>query len=527
MSRVFIFIILLAITSLAHSQLREDKSVYIGEAISVINIELSSSPGPAGHTMKDLNRDDSEKDTFVPVVSVSFKSDSYPGKSFAGEMKVRGQSTRAGSRKSFKITLPKGAEKFLGQRKIHLNRHPYDLTRVRNKLSFDLLKTLPNMTSLKTNFIHLKIDGEDYGFYTQVEHTSKGWLKSRGLDKEGHLYKAERFRFKREVDKIKLKSDPTYRVEDFEVALEIKGSDDHAPLIEMLDAVNNKGNSFEAVFKKHFDEDNYLEWFATTILFGNADTSSQNFYIYSPQASSKWYFLPWDFDAAWDFYGQPDQLKNKMAPWHFALGNWGNVRLHKRFFETKGFVSRLVKKIEELKVDYLGQAKIRALLDSYKPVVFSEVKRKSELEHLPTIGSTDGQKLKEFEGEFNRLENVVEKNYKRFMNNVEKPMPVWMDEPEKKSGKKLSFSWEDSFDPQGDPVTYTVQVSSGPLFRKSDLVYEARAIKDHKHISTKRIRGKNLFFRVLSVDDKGNFEVPFDDYWDKKADKVLWGLKKL
>ena len=48
------------------------------------------------------------------------------------------------------------------------------------------------------------------------------------------------------------------------------------------------------VFAKYFDEENYFTWLAFQMLTGNTDTTSQNFLLYSPQNSQKWYFISWD-----------------------------------------------------------------------------------------------------------------------------------------------------------------------------------------------------------------------------------------
>lgn len=86
--------------------------------------------------------------------------------------------------------------------------------RFRNKLAYDLIRGIPQMVGLRTQFVHLYVkdnteesDGkfEDYGIYTQVEQLNKTALKSHGLDSNGQLYKINSFEFYRYEDIIKKK----------------------------------------------------------------------------------------------------------------------------------------------------------------------------------------------------------------------------------------------------------------------------------------------------------------------------------
>ena len=178
--------------------------------------------------------------------------------------------------------------------------------RFRNKMAYDLIKGIPQMMGLRTQFVHLYVkdntDGssdvfQDYGLYTQVEQLNKTALKTHGLDSKGQLYKVNFFEFYREEDVIKTTDDPGYNQEAFEERLEIKGDSDHTKLIHMLDAVNDYSIPINQVLEQYFDEENIVYWMAFQILTGNVDTQSRNMYLYSPQNSDTWYFIDWDNDG--------------------------------------------------------------------------------------------------------------------------------------------------------------------------------------------------------------------------------------
>mgnify|MGYP000249539576 CR=1 FL=1 len=115
-------------------------------------------------------------------------------------------------KKIYKIELKKNKGTWRGQRTINLNKHMTEGMRFRNKLAYDLIRGIPQMVGLRTQFVHLYVkdnteesDGkfEDYGIYTQVEQLNKTALKSHGLDSNGQLYKINSFEFYRYEDIIK------------------------------------------------------------------------------------------------------------------------------------------------------------------------------------------------------------------------------------------------------------------------------------------------------------------------------------
>ncbi len=135
-------------------------------------------------------------------------------------IQVRGAVLSLAPQKSYKVELFDSAGTWRGQSTINLNKHVFDNARYRNKLSFDLLKGVPNMLSFRTQFVHVYVKDEtldppqiefvDYGLFTQVEQPNKRYLESRFLDSEGQLYKANDFEFYRYPDQIRPINEPLY-----------------------------------------------------------------------------------------------------------------------------------------------------------------------------------------------------------------------------------------------------------------------------------------------------------------------------
>ena len=211
-------------------------------------------------------------------------------------VQIRGQTSSRNAQKNYKIKLKKNKGTWRGQRTIALNKHQGDGLRFRNKMAYDLIRGIPQMVGLRTQFVHLYVKDltqadsgafVDYGLYTQVEQLNPTALKAHGLDQNGQLYKVNFFEFFRYEDAIRRKTDPAYDPVAFEQHLEIKGSDDHTKLIEMLEALNDETVPMEELFETTFDTENIAYWMAFQLLMGNTDTQSRNMYLYSPLNSAR------------------------------------------------------------------------------------------------------------------------------------------------------------------------------------------------------------------------------------------------
>lgn len=452
--------------------LEEDRTVYNNNVVnSVKEVYITILPaedlsGKYPYTFAELNKNITEE----IAVKVLFQEgkDGGPKAGYYGYgltdgngiMKLRGQSARITEQKSYKIELNKKGGLWNGYKVVNLNKHPFDSIRIRNKLSFDLIKSVPKITSLRTQFVHLFIrdlsegdyqqEYKDYGLFTHVENLDTDFLKNRGLDPKGSLYKVENFEFYRYPDKLKLKSDNDYQEEIFEDVLEIKGNDDHTKLIHMLNDVNNNYKHINDIISEHFDRDNYLAWLAISLLSGNVDTASRNFFLYSPKDSNIWYFLPWDFDKALGGYRHP-------AEWQKGVSNYWGVVLHRRFLENRENVRELSQKVDSLTKVFTGE-NTRVLLGAYQPVATYFLSREPDNQNRPV-------NLEAIRVEFERLPQTILKNRQIYYQSLEKPMPVHMGRPID-LGKYYIFKWDRSYDLQGDLIKYSIDISTTPGFCK-------------------------------------------------------------
>lgn len=438
-------------------------------------------------------------------------------------IELRGRSSRLAPQKSYKIRLQDNAGLWYGQSVLNLNKHPGDPTRVRNHLAFSYFEKLDHLSSLRTNFVQLHVRDmtnpevadtfEDYGLYTHVEQLNEEALAARGLNPDGHLYKAENFEFFRYPDKLLPTDDPNYDKKAFESVLKINGSDNHDELLTMLDDLNDMSKPFDETFETYFDEENYLTWLGTNILFGNYDTMSSNFYLYSPLNSEKWYFLPWDFDfRAWD-YNDLLGINDSMPDWQKGIQRYWGSTLHRRYLRDPANVEALVNKLEKLS-QTINPNTTKQMLEMYYPVVSPIVKRVPDLRYLSIEAD-------QFEENYWKLTDTTTTYHQSFLDSLERPMPIFLNY-ERNQGKDI-FKWDPSYDLQNDDLTYHFELSKSPDFNTHIINSDKMTTFSY---STSLLEAGRYYWRVIVTDAKGNTQIPFDVY--KGEDRTrYWGVQQI
>ena len=517
----------------AETTLTDNKEFYQGDTLDGIKelyvtvLEPEQNESRYDFTLTQLNeniidpfaKDDPEvRVIFQEGVNGVIQKDNYGYglTDYNATMKLRGQSARIADLKSYKIRLNSKAPwgKYVT---INLNKHPFDDLRIRNKLAFELIKDVEHITSVSTQFVHLYVkdfsEGNyenpyvDYGLFTHVENIDTRYLENHGLDKNGHLYKCEYFEFKRDEDIIMPVDDDDYNENDFEDILEIKGSNDHQKLIEMLDAVNNDFIHINDVIERHFDRENFLTWLALNIITDNVDTQSRNYFLYSPTDTDRWYFIPWDYDKALGAYSEGRPI------WQKGVSNlWGNTLVN-RFLRNRDNKNDLTEKIEELRL-IISQEKLDYYISLYTPIA---------LKFLTTppdnflVDQNEDDIIKEFE----LLKNSIENNVGAYYKSLERPMPVFL-YPVHVVGEFMEFDWSESYDFQGDLLYYDFQLSDSPFFE--NLLYEENGMLDNQLIIRKIPPGR-YFYRVFIKDADGNKSDAFDIYFDDDSQSFSYGVR--
>lgn len=417
-------------------------------------------------------------------------------------IRVRGNSSRGASYKSYKVKLEEEAGTFLGQKNLNINKHAGDVSKISTKLQTDLLAHMDNIASYRTYYMRLWIRDASlpeeeqefvyYGLYTEIEQPNKTYLETRGLSSNAVMYKASDFSFALN-DALRNVDDPAYSEEEFETVLSIREGSNHEKLLAMLADVNDPARDFGEIFETYFDEDNYLTWLAFNLLMGNEDIINHNYIIYSPENALSWYFIPWDFDGALRFgeyrssFSQPDSLR--------GIQTLNTGILHRRYFRLEGSIEKLDDKMRELLDTVVTQERVDGLIDSYKPVLEKTMPLYPDIDLLDM---SPAELIPYIDGMYDGILD----NYEAFRRALEYPAPMFVSMPEVRSDGTIRFAWDASYSYQGRPITYNVRVYEDP--RMQDLVFEQTGIEQTECISAQSLPEGTYYLKVTAVDSQGN-----------------------
>ena len=422
---------------------------------------------------------------------------------------VRGRTSTDYPQKSYRIDLFDNAGLWRGQRAIAINKHPGDPTRLRNMLYFTLLQEIPDTTSLRTQFVNVFIkdqmsgekDFTDYGLFTQVELPNRRYLRNHSLSREGNLYKANLNEFFRYEDKIRLATDPLYDRSEFDDVLEPKTGENHKKLIEMLEAVNDYSIPIENTIANYFDINNLTSYIAYNILMANPDSNAQNYLLYSPVNSSKWYYLFWDGDGCLSYY-EDKLLKNVWAEadWEQGVSGYWGVVLFNRMLRVKAYRDALKEKVELLRTIITPEridaeiAKYRMVVDRYTASMPDKIHLQVTLEDLNLI--------------YQNMSYDTEIAYQRFLSSLEKPMPFYMDSVES-DGIEISLSWAEAYDFNAEFIYYNVQIAKDWSFAPDTVVYESLD-QMPSNTTVPMLPPGNYYWRIIARNESGKTQIPFD-----------------
>lgn len=522
--------------SLVSGGLREDKSVYsdTSELYDVVTMYLTVREGNAedstNHTWTEVNTYDTyyyhdlgiERYACEAILQVGDENGPKEGEFGYGEttpnatVKVRGQTSSRATQKNYKIRIKDGKGTYKDMQTIPLNKMPYDRLRFRNKLAFDLMQPIPQMTAIRTQFVHLYVKDEteggsgefvDYGLYTRMEQINRSWLESRGFDKRGYLYKiGEMFEWYAydpiiNYNSYEYISSPKTDEDTFEYYLETKGNDNPEKLQEVLKELNDYTIPTEEIIEKHFDVENISYYIAFHTLTGNNDVPARNLYIYSPLNSEKWYLFSWDCDRTFELrynelIGQSDGVS-----WECGITKFTNAILLKRFLMVPEYRKAVDDAVNDLMANYLTEDIVAYHVKKYSEIVLPYL---TGVDSLHWLGNLEG-----FQDVTSTLHKEIYENYKIYLDSLNRPWPFYVDIPESVDGR-LKIDWGVSYDLDGEDITYTCILARDSGF--TDVIAEESDIKVPEAYFDVNLAPGNYFIRVISKNESGYTQECFDYY---------------
>ncbi|SHJ00543.1 spore coat protein H [Butyrivibrio fibrisolvens DSM 3071] len=518
----------------------DNYALYINDdPYDVVTMYLTVRKGNAAegtdHTWKEINSysDSDYKDMGVDRYKVagllqvgdengpSFGELGYGETAPNATVNIRGQTSTRYDQKNYKIEIKDNKGDFRGQTTIALNKHEMDGLRFRNKLCFDLMTGIDQMMSLRTQFVHLYVndltdgtdDGfEDYGLYTQVEQLNKTALKVHGLNKSGYLYKINYFEFYRYEDAIKNVDDPDFDLDLFETYMEIKGSNDNTKLIKMIEDVNDYTIPIDTILEKYFNIENLTYWMAFQILTGNVDTSSRNFYLYSPVNNDTWYILSWDCDDSFMVTEREMRDVIEFGGWQMGISNyWGNV-LFQRCLKSDKFRAALDAAIRD-ELAYMTPERLRSMVESYSKVVKPYVYTGIDSLYTPLTSE-------QYDTLLNIIPDEPQYYYQEYLKSLEQPQPFYIGEITYENGI-LSCGWDPSYDFDSETITYTVKIARD--YNLNDVIATYEGVWTTISEQIQLDPGGQYFISITATNESGYSQGAFDYYIAN--DSYYYGMK--
>jgi spore coat protein H len=436
----------------------DNAAVYNPGDFDLVTVNLTV---PDAATLATIESTMSDNQTPVVFSAADYTSD---GATPNGMLQLHGSTSRTAIQKSFQIHLAKTGAPWRGSHTVNLLKHPFDLTRVRSSISFDEFRSVSDFTSLRQGWIHLSINGADQGLYQWLEEPDTDFLAAHGLDPNGTVYKSETFAFEPVSDAVA--SDPN----QFGMLVEAKGTPAVAKFQQMAAAVNDMTQDINDVIARYFNRANYVTWLAVNMLMTDYDSNTQNFILYSPAGYAGWYFLPWDYDGAWDWYSQPGEFT--LPRYREGLSNWWSIMLHSRFLSDPNNLAELDARIKALTATVSDTA-TAALMAGYHDLVQSFISVEPDLDNLPCADGGTPQAVVDWQTEYTRIGSAASAAFATYQATLDRPMPFYLYTPafdDSSNPDSVTLSWGASAQLHQIPFSYDLDVNTMSTFDPSGAV---------------------------------------------------------
>jgi spore coat protein H len=323
------------------------------------------------------------------------------------------------------------------------------------------------------------------------------------------LYKAVDFDFARHEDVIVQPTDARYSAEAFEALLDPKGSKDYSGLIAMLDAVNDLSIPIQDTVDRYFDEESLYSWLAINLLLDNRDTDTENYYLYRPLGSERFYIIPWDYDSALRDDYEVLRDANYSAGWEKGIFLYTKSVLFRRIMESEYCSNELSEYITALHDSVFSARNVyrraRKLADTVLDYLY-ELPDKS----YARVTEANYKRLLEL------IQDQVDRNFYTYYDTLMTPWPFHILDPEEDEDGRVTLRWE-ATQAMNQQVTYSLELDTGWDF--SDPVLKAVDYEGTSYSAGELAPGQ-YFLRITAKSEQGYTQEAYEVYNTEKKTTV-------
>ncbi|KFE69020.1 hypothetical protein DB31_6922 [Hyalangium minutum] len=293
----------------------------------------------------------------------------YQGRTWAVELRYRGRSTRAEPKKPYSVRFPKDDRFLNGVKRLELLAAYKDAGYLTEKLWYDVAASV-GLKVPRTHYVHLSLNGQYQGIYTEIEDLEKAFLRAHDLDDDSDIYRCG-------MQDCELRPPPREAyMEDWD-----KRTNEDQPwdgLWNFIDGINRTPpHAFRAFAEKEVALDDYLTWMVLdTFISNDYQVDSRSFLVYERE-QRQWIYVPWDLNNALSLYSRKHDVRQGVSdrvsrplfgftaydPYVYDLAEW---RRSWGELDMKPAWSTLTTRIlddEVLRARYV--ARLRMLLDTW------------------------------------------------------------------------------------------------------------------------------------------------------------------
>lgn len=215
-----------------------------------------------------------------------------------------------GEKKPFNITMNafKSGQDLMGYTTLNLNNCFKDPTFVREMIGYRLAAEY--MPAAKAAYVTLRINGEYWGVYLNVQQLNKVFLREWFVTDAGNHFKGDP-----RGDLTWLGTDTARYKANYELKTNEK-KDDWSDLVALIDKLNNlPSDRLQAELPKYLNIDRALWYLALCNILVNLDSyigSGHNHYLYHHPVDDRFHIIPWDLnEVLGTFASQPMTVEQR------------------------------------------------------------------------------------------------------------------------------------------------------------------------------------------------------------------------
>ncbi len=283
------------------------------------------------------------------------------------------------SRPSMKLdfAVDDASANYQSMRRMTLNNNRQDASATRQCVTYQLFRDA-GLIAPRCNFAKVSVNGQDLGYYSNVEGINEPFLRRNFDDAGGNLYEAQLAGF------------APIRQHAFQLKTNQRVND-RSDLNAVVNALAADDDNLLPLLEQVLDVDQFMDFWAMEIITGHWDgatgNTNNNYFIYNNPATHTFSYIPWGTDGA---LSPRAGLNGGNFPiWHVGfLANrlYANPQIRSRLFEN---IERLLQSVFNEDDIVAEMDRISTLTNSH-PDAIDEVKEFAENQRERLLSALNG-----------------------------------------------------------------------------------------------------------------------------------------